>query len=236
VPSLSWHERNHRQSLLAVAIGSASLALLHAGLPQIPTTQSFDIERALAEPRSPDFLPPDDPSSVRVICFLDVECDWCVRRFPEYIDLFESRQRRKPDAKMSMEVRHFPLDGECNPLVSPGRGSGGCRGAVVLEAVEEIFGDGKIAARARGLMQGDRVTMGEMSQRMGVDSGWLEANYFRLRRAVEADIDLGLANGILMTPTVVINGVTLRSPNADVFAAVLDHELDAASDRGRKGT
>jgi len=217
--------KGKRLSLVSVGAGCAAVAVLQFVLPRVPSADAFYVDRVVTDPRSVDFLPGTASGDVRVICFLDLECPWCAKKLPTYVDVVESRRRAWPGVNIAIELRHYPLDMECNPLASARKATLGCEGAAVLEAVAELYGRHEVLRTAQSLMAGQRKSLSQMARDAKIDGNWLEANYARLLRNVEADVDLGLSNGVLVTPTVVVNGVKLRSPSPEVLAAVVDREV-----------
>jgi predicted transcriptional regulator len=141
----------------------------------------------------------------------------------------ESRRRLRPDVNVTLELREFPLDIRCNPLASARTATLACDAAAILEAVADVRGRKHTLAAAQALMARPNRSRFQMAQDVKINAGWVDANYGRLLERVQTDVDLGLSNGVLMTPTVAVNGVQLRSPSPEVLAAVLDHELREVS-------
>lgn len=83
---------------------SDQLALYRRGTPQ-----------PAASPARKLYGPPDAP--VKIVEWTDSKCPHCKMLVEELAVL----KKRVPEGKMSLEARHFPLDGACNPAM-PRRG------------------------------------------------------------------------------------------------------------------
>ena len=212
-------------SLYWIGAGCVAIAFSIVVLPSVPSQDDVYVGRMLREARSADLLPKRS-QDVRVICFFDVECPWCAKNVPEYVDILRSRQQEHHGVNISFELRHYPLDVKCNPLGTTPRATMACEGAVVLEAVADRYGPGKTLSAAMAVMRATPKSRSLMARIVNIDEEWITANHQRLLEKVNADIDLGLSHGVLGTPAVVVNGLRLRSPTPKVFGAVLDREIE----------
>jgi protein-disulfide isomerase/uncharacterized membrane protein len=69
---------------------------------------------------------------VKVVEWTDIRCSHC-KRFNEVL---ENLRAILPPGSMSVEVRNFPLDNACNPLIPQGAGGVSCDGALALLCLE----------------------------------------------------------------------------------------------------
>jgi protein-disulfide isomerase/uncharacterized membrane protein len=69
---------------------------------------------------------------VKVVEWTDIRCSHC-RHFNEVL---EDLRARLPPGSLSVEVRNFPLDGLCNPLIPQTAGGVSCDGALALICLE----------------------------------------------------------------------------------------------------
>jgi protein-disulfide isomerase/uncharacterized membrane protein len=71
-------------------------------------------------------------SPVKVVEWTDIRCGHC----KHFNEVLESLRAILPPGSLSVEVRNFPLDGACNPLVPQITGGVSCDGALALICLE----------------------------------------------------------------------------------------------------
>lgn len=142
---------------------------------------------------------------VRITVFTDVGCGRCATLHGA-LDYVRSRA---PAAAFCVELRHYPIDGTCNPhLERRGEQTVRCTAARVMICAEEhprafelagvLYGGGLMMSRERALEIGAAFI------------GWDELTAClhdpELERRLEADTDLGQRLGIASLPRVLLNG------------------------------
>jgi len=151
---------------------------------------------------------------IRIVAFLDYQCRDCKRIELEFRDLVHRR------TDLSLSIKHFPMDSECNPHVPTRMHPNACWCARIAEAAGLLYGD-----------QGFRAIHDWMVDRQGTfyaadvaqavrDFGFVPEDYARalasdeVRERIVADINEAMALGLFFTPMIFINGVELKGWNA----------------------
>ncbi|HEX6885810.1 MAG TPA: DsbA family protein [Planctomycetota bacterium] len=208
--------------LLAFALATGALALAHArGAAQRAAAD----ERALAESADAAqagtgaraftgrYVRGPVPAPLRLVMFTDYQCPDCARIEGEAWQLVEER------GDLSLSVKHFPLNGDCNRRArdlghSPHKNA--CWAARAAEAAGLAGGNDGFWRMHRWLFERKgsftdpdlRAALPGLGFEVGAFLGLLHASEPRLR--VEADVEEALALGIQSTPLLYLNGVELR--------------------------
>jgi hypothetical protein len=213
----------HRR-LLSVSILAGGVLVAAAAYGSISQREddadSAVVARRLAGPRFPTFMPEHGSTSVRVVSFIDVQCEGCAKLIPAYLQTIEEKQR-VTGVRIDFQLRHYPLDAACNPLMPGSSASAGCALAQVVEAVRERDGAPAALDAALMLMASPGLRSAHVSV-SGFDQAWLDQHSVRLLSRVREDIAAGIAHGVLATPTLFVNGIRLRSPDQKMFDRILD--------------
>lgn len=149
--------------------------------------------------------PVDAP--VKIVEWTDPMCPHC----KILVESMAEMRKRVPEGKLSIEARHYPLDGGCNPAISPERTDGGLRclaakATICLEDApdywqlrEKLF-DAQRALTVTNVMQ--------IASSGTVSRSQLEAcvNSAETSRRLQEDIAYAQQHQIEGTPLVVVNG------------------------------
>lgn len=156
--------------------------------------------------------PPD--AAIRIVAFMGYQCPDCKRLEKQIVDLIKQR----PD--VSLSVRHFPFNKDCNPNFQTTHHPNACWAAR--------------AAETAGLLRGNR-GFWEMHfwlfERNGAftdaelvaglrELGYDPAEFQRLMmtditlKPIQEDVQEAMSLGLFFTPMIFINGVELRGWNA----------------------
>ena len=174
---------------------------------------------------------PDD-APVKVVEFTDVRCSHC--RMLE--QMMRELKSVVPASALSVEPRHFPLDGECNPLIARVDGAGvsclGAKAQVCLEGApdfwelrEKLFAEQESLTKERIL---EIASSGSLS-RQALDACLARPE---TQKKVADDVAFAALYSPEGTPLVVVNGrkgspsipwlyamaMTGGDPNSKVFA------------------
>lgn len=165
-----------------------------------------------------------DGAPVLIVEFSDFECGHCAKA---YRNLKAVLPRFRDDVQV--RFHHFPLDGACNPAIPAG---GGHRFACLAAmAAECAAAQGKFWEYHDTLFdhqpQFDRDSLLRYAADLGLDREQFRAclDSDAPRAAIARDVALATQLGIASTPTLFLNGRTLRgAPNADQlgYAIVLE--------------
>ena len=176
-------------------------------------------------------LGPED-APIHVVFFSDYECPWCRGLETEVLRLVSTRD------DVSASMKHFPLSRECQPELPQDSHPDSCRAARAAEAAGLLGGGEAFWALHSWLFAREgHFEAAELSAR-AVELGLDPLRLAELVDApltlelVQADIAEGHALGILKTPMVFINGVELRTWDADQGLTRAVEALAAAIARG----
>jgi protein-disulfide isomerase/uncharacterized membrane protein len=164
----------------------------------------------------------------RVVLFTDYQCPDC-----RVVD--EQLEALAADPRVSISVKLFPLNEDCNPN-APGKfHANACWAARAAEAAGALGGTDGFWRMHRWLFdRGGAFTEAELRAALP-GLGFEPGTFARFMespeaiRGVEADVREGVTLGISQTPMVFINGVELRGWNApDAVTRAVRAVLDAA--------
>jgi protein-disulfide isomerase/uncharacterized membrane protein len=167
---------------------------------------------------------PMDGAKVAVLIFSDFQCPHCRKAHEEYRSLI-AKYASNPQVRFVL--KHFPLEGECNPFAPQGGHSSSCEAAA---AVVQARQTGKAEKMTDWLFDnqdsltpsGVRVAAHDIGGVADFNGGYAEA-----LKDVTADANLGGRVGVTSTPTIVLNNRKLPAGVVDPAAldALIDLEL-----------
>jgi protein-disulfide isomerase len=157
-----------------------------------------------------------EKAAIRLVFFTDYQCAHC-RTLDSHIAL---ALRGRGD--VSVSIKHFPLNRECNPtVIDPKRHALACRAARIAEAAGLLGGDEAFWFIHTWLMRRlGQFTEAELARELDslglIDAARFQAalNSKEVADRVRADVQEGISLGIRMTPMLYINGVELNGLNA----------------------
>jgi protein-disulfide isomerase len=167
---------------------------------------------------------PMEGAKVAVVIFSDFQCPHCRKAHEEYRSLI-AKWASNPQVRFVL--KHFPLEGECNPYAPQGGHSASCEAAA---AVVQARQTGKAEKMTDWLFtnqdtltpSGVRVAAKDIGGVVDFNGGYAEA-----LKEVTADANLGGQIGVTSTPTIVLNNRKLPAGVVDPAAldALIDLEL-----------
>ncbi|WP_224372080.1 thioredoxin domain-containing protein [Hyalangium versicolor] len=164
--------------------------------------------------------PVDAP--VKIVEWTDNKCPHC----RALVEAMAEMRKRVPEGKMSMEARHYPLDGACNPTISPEFTDGGLRclatkATICLESAPEYWQLREKLFAAQNALSVDTVM--SIASSGSVSRSQLEAcvNSTDTTRKLQEDISYAMQHHIEGTPLVVVNGRVVMPSVPFIFALVL---------------
>ncbi|CAM3783503.1 thioredoxin domain-containing protein [Corallococcus sp. ZKHCc1 1396] len=189
---------------------SNALAVYRAGTPQ-----------PAAYPARHIYGPEDAP--VKVVEWTDSKCPHCKTLVEELAYI----KRASPEGKLSVEARHFPLDGACNPAI-PRRGpdapSVRCEAAkaqVCLEGAKDFWKLRERLFAAQAFLSTDKVM--EIATSGSVARPQLEACMSdpRTLGKLRQDVEYAMKFDIRGTPLVLLNGRMVPPSAPLIYSLVL---------------
>jgi serine/threonine-protein kinase len=150
--------------------------------------------------------PVDAP--VKIVEWTDPMCPHCKM----LVEAVAKMKKRVPEGKMSLEARSYPLDGGCNPTISPQHTDGGLRclavkATICLESAPDYWELREKLFQAQEALTIDNV-MKIASSGTAVTRSQLEAcvNSPDTTQKLQEDIAYAVQHDIHGTPLVVVNG------------------------------
>ncbi|MCE7973943.1 MAG: hypothetical protein DYG92_06385 [Leptolyngbya sp. PLA1] len=217
-----------RQGGVALAVGLVSLAGLLIADRQAAARSTADAERRLAEstaaitsraPAATDagfegrYRRGPKEAVARIVLFTDYQCPDC-RMVDAQLEALAT------DPRVSISVKLFPLNEDCNPNAPGQFHANACWAARAAEAAGALGGTDGFWRVHRWLFdRGGAFTENELRAALP-GLGFEPGTFARFMespeaiRGVEADVREGVALGISQTPMIFINGVELRGWNA----------------------
>jgi uncharacterized membrane protein/predicted DsbA family dithiol-disulfide isomerase len=192
--------------------------------PGLTDQQRFEFVRWLnVQPRE---NVPVEANGARVVIvkFNDYQCPACREAFYNYKGL-EARYEATGDVRF--ELRHFPLEAECNPSVPGGTHLAACEAAAAVVMAEE---NGTADKLEEWLFANLQTLTPDAVRKGAAEIGGIQdfdARYGAALARVRADAELGTKLGVNSTPTFFINGVKIAGvlPPA-AFQLAVEHELN----------
>jgi uncharacterized membrane protein len=144
---------------------------------------------------------------VKIVEWTDPMCPHC----KALVESIAAMRKHVPPEKMSLEARHYPLDGGCNPTISPERTDGGLRclatkATICLEEAPDYWELREKLFAAQRTLTVDNVM--SIAASGSVSRMQLEAcvNSAETTRRLQEDIAYAQQHQIEGTPLVVVNG------------------------------
>jgi protein-disulfide isomerase len=233
---------------LAVALVSAALAAGAASvvIPQSATTpkartaaesvtltpdQRTELERWYGSLPRLTLPVPSDGAAVLIVKFTDLQCPGCAATYFGYAPIISKYQSRFPGA-LRVVTKDYPLQPECNPLVSRPLHTAACDAAVAVRlaarhnkgaALEEWF------YANQSLMS--PVAVRDAAARIGSVRDF-DSSDAAATAGIGADVSLASSLHVSSTPTFFVNGVRLPNspslPPPEQFDAIIAYELKKA--------
>ncbi len=173
-----------------------------------------------------------DPAALRIVVFSDYQCQVCQQVEEEIARALGERD------DVALSAKHFPLCSDCN-VYARKRGinihPNACNAAMVSEAAAVVGGSAGFWKVHKALFaRGGGFTPNELDGMIG--SWGYDVTAFRaamgsdeVRRAVERDIDEGVALGLHFTPMIFINGGQVRGVNQPGMVTRAIEKITAAN-------
>ena len=149
-----------------------------------------------------------DGSQPQLAVFTDFECPAC------YCNSFSIRNNSAKafEGKLTVMVRHYPLDNECNPNVETELHPNACEAAYAAEAARLQGGD-QAFGRMHALLFKNRKALADdlyrqLAGQIGLDTDRFQADMEGdvVRQIIQSDIKLAQELGVTSTPTMLLNG------------------------------
>ncbi len=169
------------------------------------------------EPRA---LLGSDLAPVRITAFTDVLCDHCA----ELDETVRLLRQRLPPGSFSLESRHFPLDGRCNPLLKESSTDPvrclAAKAQICLEGNEKAFAFSSSLFENQKSLTGEKIfeLAAPYMPRAGLEA-CLESE--TTRQKLEADVALASRFQPDGTPLVLVNGRRGTSFGPFLYAMIL---------------
>lgn len=172
---------------------------------------------------------PAEGADLVIVKFNDYQCPPCRQTFMEYQDVFAKYQASHP-GRVRYVVRDFPLESECNPLVTSDLHPASCEAAVAVRLAREQGRDQEMEDWLFANQASMTPEMVEQGARVAGGVTNFRERYAATLPAVRADVQTGIDVGARSTPTFVINGVLLAGGvPPPIFDHIIAHELERAA-------
>ena len=168
----------------------------------------------------------DDGTIVTVVKFNDYQCPACRQTDRRYRPIFSKYRRSHPGA-VTLVIKDYPLDPECNEDAPNGPHDAACEAAVAVR-LAQLNGRGE---RMKEWLYSNQELFSPESVRIAaLDVGDVEnfdGEYEQVLVHVKADIALGKTLDITGTPAFFINGVAIKGGlTPKYFDAAIAYELE----------
>jgi protein-disulfide isomerase/uncharacterized membrane protein len=210
--------------LCVFALVTAGLLVLQLGHDRaLGAAAERDLEHSTAEILAGDaqrsgftgrFVYGPRDAAVRIVVFSGYQCPQCRRFESEVKRLMEERD------DVSLSVKHFPLNSDCNRHARRRSQPNGCWAALAAEAAGIIGGAERFWEMHFWLIdRGGAFTNAELHQRLRETGHDVQQFIDVMRREetmqrVQEDIEEAVSLGVQFTPMIFINGVELRGWSA----------------------
>jgi uncharacterized membrane protein/protein-disulfide isomerase len=171
---------------------------------------------------------PMDGAKVMVVIFSDFQCPHCRAAHDAYKPIIA---KHAGDPRVRFVLKHFPLEGECNPYAPNGGHSSACEAAAAVVLARQT---GKAERMTDWLFDNQEKLTPSGVRVAAHDIGGVpdfNAAYADALKEVRADANLGGAIGVSSTPTIVLNNRKL--PAGVVDPASLDALIDLELKRSK---
>ena len=220
-----------QRSWLVILVSVSLAVTIQAVLPS--TSDRADrrlVARILTGPRFAE-MQSTEARVVRIVCFVDLQCPSCMTALPMYREVVWEFNREHGQVNATLELRHFPLDPDCNRVVGARPNAIGCKASAVLQAAVERDGSETAIDHALKVLQANPLTEDTLPALLSLDRESLASSADRLSAAVSRDVKLGLTYGVIATPTVFVDGFRVRGPSRQVLSGLLASEEISARPR-----
>jgi len=174
-----------------------------------------------------DFVKGDPEAPIEIVEFADIECPACRALYGGMKSLLT-----RFEGKYRFIFRHYPLDAQCNPLITREMHRSACLGAFFTRCAAEqgkfwealdlvftdpIFEDEPLSSDVRDFLitkGADALTLDRDAVKECLDSG-------RYQRKISEDIEEGTRLGLKGTPSVWINGRKVDRPSVGALEMIL---------------
>jgi protein-disulfide isomerase len=160
---------------------------------------------------------PDDGARVHVVIFSDFQCPHCRIAHESYRNIVAKYAQ---GGQVEFQLKHFPLEGECNSYARAGSHSAACESAA---AVVMARATGKAATMTDWLFANQTALTPSLVREAARTTGGIadfNGGYAKALEEVRGDANLGGLLAVSSTPTMFINGRKL--PPGVVAAEHLD--------------
>ncbi|MEO8077239.1 MAG: vitamin K epoxide reductase family protein [Acidobacteriota bacterium] len=164
---------------------------------------------------------PDDGAKVHVVIFSDYQCPHCLAAHEAYRPLIA---KYAAGGQVKFQLRHFPLEGECNPHAPGGQHSAACEAAA---AVVMARATGHATTMEDWLFANQNTLTPSLVREAAKTVGGIDdfnGGYAKALETVTADANLGGLLGVTSTPSLFLNGRKL--PPGVIAAEYLDALID----------
>ncbi len=170
-------------------------------------------------------------ADVVIVKFNDYQCPPCRQTSIEYQSVFARYEASHP-GRVRYVLRDFPLESECNAIVSSDLHPASCEAAVAVRLARERGRAEELEAWLFANQPSMTPEMVAQAAREVAGVTDFAERYQATLPAVRADIQQGIDIGVRSTPTFVINGVMLAGgvPPA-IFDLIIARELERAAAR-----
>lgn len=191
--------------------------------PPLTDQQKFDFIQWYEVQPKIDVPVPAEGAKVLIVKFNDYQCPPCKQTHNDYKNIIA---KYAATGQVKYVLKHFPLEGECNPPMAGGSHTAACEAAAA-----------ELMARSKGtadkltewLFANQSSLTGATVRRAAADVAGItdfDAQYPNTLTTVRSDAALGVQLGAKSTPTFFINGRRIAGglpPQA--FELAIEHEL-----------
>ena len=172
-----------------------------------------------------------DGAKVLVVKFNDYQCPPCRQSFESYKGI---QAKYEASGQVKFVLKHFPLEGECNPAAPNGTHTAACEAAAAVNMARNKGTAPKLEQWLfdnQGTTRADQLTGDQVRQAAQEIAGIPDytAQYDKFLVEVKNDVGMGQLLGVSSTPTFFINGrriAGMLQPRA--FDAAIALELQRA--------
>ena len=151
---------------------------------------------------------PNDGAKVVVVKFNDYQCGACKATHDLYADVF----KKYSPSQLRYVVKHYPLEGECNPH-APGNHYASCEAAAGVIMAKAKGTSGKLEDWIFANIGPPALTPDQVKNAVRTVGGItdFDAQYPRALQEIKTDAGLGNLLGVNSTPTFFVNGWRLTT-------------------------
>jgi protein-disulfide isomerase/uncharacterized membrane protein len=198
-------------------------------LPPVPDSERANVQKWWDLQPRVDVPVAADGAKVVVVKFNDYQCPACKLTHDQYKGVFQKYAATKD---VRYVVKHFPLEGECNPHAPGGNHYASCEAAAGVVMARTKGTADKLEDWIFANLGPPVLTPAQMKEGVRTVGGIadFDAQYPTVLPEVTADATLGRKLGVTETPTFFINGrklPTLVQPQ--YLAVIIDYELKRTS-------